>query len=94
MKDQDLRPFLGLQRNVYLKMVRKKNRREKLHKNYILQKGILMDDHYKFVRFDEYCQKCKWYRRDEHLDPCNECLDYGAREGTEIPMKFEEVNIK
>jgi len=92
MKDQDLRPFLGLQRELYLKLIRQRTEREKLHKNYILQKGFLMDDKTKFVPFDYYCPKCKWAKRDEHLDPCNECLDYPAREGTEVPMKFEEAS--
>ena len=47
---------------------------------------------YKVVKFDVYCPKCKYNKLDERLDPCNECLDYGALEGTEIPMKFEEKN--
>ena len=53
-----------------------------------------MYDTYKIVPFDYYCPKCKYAKRDEHLDPCNECLDYPAREGSEVPEKFEEASSK
>lgn len=104
MKDLDLRPFLGLQREKYLELVKEKNRREILNRelmaefidfeNRLLKKGDQMYDTYKIVPFDEYCPKCKYAKRDEHLDPCNECLDYPAREGSEVPEKFEEAGIK
>lgn len=39
--------------------------------------------------FYTYCKKCKYKDLDEVLDPCNECLDIGAIEGTRVPLKFE-----
>lgn len=88
MKPNDLRMFLGLDRERYLDLVKKsrRNRYKKFERR-------TMNDHYsqlKIVKFDVYCLKCKYNKLDERLDPCNECLDYGAREGTEVPMKFEE----
>ena len=45
---------------------------------------------YKDVRFDKYCKTCKYGELSEVKDPCNECLEYGMREGTEKPLNFEE----
>lgn len=45
---------------------------------------------YKEVRFDYYCRKCKHKDVDEDHDPCNECLEEGMRDGTYIPLKYEE----
>ena len=47
-------------------------------------------DNMKFVDFLQYCGKCKYNKVEEFKDPCNECLDCGAREGTEQPLYFEE----
>lgn len=46
------------------------------------------------VRFDIFCKKCKHGPLNEVKDPCNECLEYGMREGTEKPLCFEEKNRK
>lgn len=43
----------------------------------------------KEVYFAEYCSKCKYKDLDEKFDPCNECLDVGAREDTHKPLYFE-----
>ena len=87
MKPNDLRMFLGLDRERYLDLV-KKSRRNRYKK--FERRTMYESTQYKIVKFDVYCPKCKHEKLDERLDPCNECLDYGAREGTEIPMKFEE----
>ena len=44
----------------------------------------------KFIAFEAYCKKCKHQDLDGWKDPCNECLEVGAREGSQIPVKFEE----
>lgn len=72
-----------------------------------------MDEFYKEVRFDKYCETCKhslvhdevvnnpdagyfdghtWTgntTREEYI-PCCFCLEEGAREGTEVPVEWEE----
>ena len=48
-----------------------------------------MDSHFKEVYFDNFCAKCKHKELDEKLDPCNECLEYGAREDTHTPLHYE-----
>lgn len=48
------------------------------------------DAQFKFVDFHVYCKKCKHRDKDEKLDPCNECLEVGMREGTAKPEFFEE----
>lgn len=48
----------------------------------------------KFVAFETYCKKCKYEELDGWKDPCNECLTVGAREGSQIPVNFEEKESK
>lgn len=48
----------------------------------------------KFVAFEAYCTKCKHENLHGLEDPCNECLEVGAREGTVEPLKFEEKEDK
>ena len=47
------------------------------------------DSQMKEVDF-KYCQSCKYRDRSQGLDPCNECLEIGMREGTSKPEKWEE----
>jgi len=42
------------------------------------------------VRFDIWCEKCRYRMRKETHPPCDECLEEGMRCGTEKPTKFEE----
>ena len=49
-----------------------------------------MEDNTKFVAFEEYCKRCKYEDRSSTADPCNECLETGAREGTAEPIEFKE----
>ena len=46
----------------------------------------------KEVRFDKYCKICKHADLEGHKDPCNECLDNPALEGTEKPINYQETN--
>lgn len=49
-----------------------------------------MEDNMKFVEFNKYCPTCKHYDTWEVKDPCNDCLAVGAREGSEIPEKYDK----
>lgn len=53
-----------------------------------------MDDNTKFVAFDKYCEKCKYEKRSATNDPCNTCLETGARDGTEVPTEYKEKEDK
>lgn len=44
----------------------------------------------KEVRFDIWCEQCKYNDRDEIKDPCNECLAYPTNVDSEKPVYFEE----
>lgn len=43
----------------------------------------------KEVRFDTYCQTCKYKDLDEKFDPCNECLETGMNLNSEKPVKWK-----
>lgn len=49
-----------------------------------------MDNDTQFVDFKTYCKTCKHEEREAYRDPCNECLDHFAREGTCVPERWEE----
>lgn len=49
-----------------------------------------MEDNFKFVAFDKYCPKCKYHDKSSMQEPCNTCLETGARIGTEVPEEFVE----
>lgn len=44
----------------------------------------------KFVDFQKYCNICKNKDVPETDDPCNECLEYGARENSTKPINFDK----
>ena len=44
----------------------------------------------KFVDFRKYCPICKWADKSSTADPCNECLETGGRQGTEVPVNYEK----
>ena len=53
-----------------------------------------MENQVKFVEFNIYCQRCKYRNLNEAQDPCNKCLDIGARENTHVPEYWEAENKK
>lgn len=53
-----------------------------------------MEDNYKEVLFDLYCQKCKYVKLDESEDPCHECLHNTVNLYSHVPVKFEEAPVK
>lgn len=42
----------------------------------------------KFIKFDEYCPKCRYEKEPETSDPCNQCLMIPAKEGTRKPDRY------
>ena len=53
-----------------------------------------MEHQMKFVEFNIYCPRCKYRNLNEAQDPCNECLEVGAREDTHVPEYWEAENKK
>lgn len=49
-----------------------------------------MEYPYKIVDFEKYCPKCKYYKRKESEDPCNDCLNEGGNIQSEKPVNFKE----
>ncbi len=48
-----------------------------------------MGNNTKFVDFEEYCKTCEHEKKKDIEDPCNECLDICAREGSSKPERWE-----
>ncbi len=48
----------------------------------------------KEVKFEKFCNRCYYGRLPEFYDPCNTCLDDGAREGTCVPTNFKKWDKK
>lgn len=49
-----------------------------------------MDENYKEVYFDQYCETCKYKELDAAKDPCNDCLGEPVNDGTHRPVYWEE----
>ncbi len=43
----------------------------------------------KMVNF-EYCKTCNHWTKKETEAPCYDCLDTASREGTDVPIHWEE----
>lgn len=48
-----------------------------------------MDNSYKEVRFDKYCQSCVHRDLVGSSEPCNSCIAMPMRYGTEVPYKYK-----
>ena len=46
----------------------------------------------KIVHFNEYCQKCMYYKNEENEEPCDGCLNVAARPCSHQPINFKEQN--
>lgn len=49
-----------------------------------------MNENMKHVEFWNYCEKCEHRDKDQWEDPCDECLNYPAREYSHRPLNFKE----
>lgn len=49
-----------------------------------------MRNNYKEVYFENYCNKCIYEKKEEHEDPCSDCLSYGVLKDSHRPLKFKK----
>ena len=49
-----------------------------------------MSDNEKEVRFDIYCNRCKYKDLPENEDPCWDCLTETVNENSKKPVYFKE----
>ena len=49
-----------------------------------------MEDNYKEVYFNIYCETCKYEYQKEDKDPCDECLTNPVNLESHRPVKWEE----
>lgn len=49
-----------------------------------------MNEGYKEVRFDLYCESCKYKELKDTEDPCHDCLDEPINLHSHKPVKYEE----
>lgn len=48
----------------------------------------------KFVKFDYWCEKCKYYNVVEAEDPCHGCLEQPVNFHTDQPINYIEGSGK
>ena len=51
---------------------------------------IFMEYPNKEVRFDLYCDRCKYKEKDDYGEPCFSCLDEPVREYSHRPINWKE----
>lgn len=51
---------------------------------------MVIDNEYREVLFDKYCETCKHRGVKETEDPCNECLENPMNLYSQKPVKWEE----
>ena len=44
----------------------------------------------KFVDFNKYCNKCKYFTLKDSEEPCNECLTNPVNEYSHKPVNYKE----
>lgn len=49
-----------------------------------------MDNDYREVDFHKYCKTCKYEKKIEWKEPCNQCLEHFANIDSQKPIKWEE----
>lgn len=51
-----------------------------------------MENQYKFVDFQAYCERCKYknIKDEDGEEPCNECLGEPVNVNSSKPVKFEQ----
>ncbi|MDD3204176.1 MAG: hypothetical protein PHS74_00345 [Lachnospiraceae bacterium] len=47
-----------------------------------------MENHDKFVRFEQYCSSCKHAKVAEEKEPCCECIAIAVRKNSYIPEYY------
>ena len=49
-----------------------------------------MEDAYKEVYFNKYCETCKFKDTKEEDEPCDECLTYPVNTHSHKPINYEK----
>ena len=49
-----------------------------------------MDNDYKEVHFDEYCNKCEYEKQTENKEPCDRCLEECKNLYSHKPVYFKQ----
>lgn len=50
-----------------------------------------MDERYREVRFDAYCEKCKYKDKSEEESPCDVCLDNPLNLYSQKPVNWKGI---
>lgn len=53
-----------------------------------------MDDEYKEVYFDKYCETCEYKDTPEKDEPCSECLENPIKLYSHKPVNYKEKKTK
>ena len=53
-----------------------------------------MEDSYKEVYFDQYCNTCEYEKLEESEDPCNECLNEPVNVYSHKPVNWKEKTTR
>ena len=53
-----------------------------------------MEENEKEVYYHEYCKKCKYRKKKEDEDPCNDCLAQPWNVDSHKPINFKEEKNK
>jgi hypothetical protein len=51
---------------------------------------MIGDSENKEVRYDKYCESCKYWADGKEIPDCDDCLEESMRMGTEVPVKWEK----
>ena len=46
----------------------------------------------KFVRFDEFCPKCEYFKTHDGDEPCHDCLHHPVNLHSRIPTEFKKAD--
>ena len=50
----------------------------------------IVPNDYKEVIYGDYCKKCVYEKKEEHEEPCDECLSNPVNLWTHKPTKYKE----
>lgn len=59
-----------------------------------LHMEVFMEIREKIVRFDLYCDVCKFADKEEKDDPCDRCLAECTNTNSVLPVNFKPKNEK
>ena len=48
----------------------------------------------KIVKFEDYCSSCEYFKSNEALDPCHECLNNPTNQNSRKPVNYKKAEKK